>query len=355
MKRIISLIAIAAVLFACSKQESDFPEDQGLAPGEIGEEKATLSVTTTYFSPDITFTSATAGGKVTVSGGTINIVEKGVCYSTSPAPTVAGPRVTAGAGTGTFTVSLTGLDSATTYYIRAYATKKNGVTKYGNELSFTTLIPPVYGTMTDIDGNVYQTITLGTQTWMLENLRTTRYRNGDLIKHVTDNAEWANLRLETDKGGWCYYNNDPGFESTYGKLYNWYAVTDTRNIAPEGWRVPTKTDWEVLQVYLGATSNVSQINVIGGKLKEAGLDHWASPNVASNISGFTALPGGVRSEGGGFMHQAYKGRFWSSSLHGGHAYYRELYHNNDMITFFVTTPNIDQYRQLGLSVRLVME
>lgn len=162
MKKIISLMAIAAVMIACSKQESELPEDTGLVPGQIGEEKATLSVVTTHYSPDITYTSATVGGKITVSGGTINIVERGVCYSTSPAPTIAGPKVSSGSGTGTFTVSLTGLDSATTYYIRAYATRNNGVTKYGNELSFSTLIPPVYGTMTDIDGNVYTTITLGT-------------------------------------------------------------------------------------------------------------------------------------------------------------------------------------------------
>jgi uncharacterized protein (TIGR02145 family) len=356
MKKIISLMAIAAVLFACSKQESELPEDAGLAAGEIGEEKATLSVLTSYFSPDITYTSATAGGKVTVSGtGTINIVDKGVCYGTSSLPTITGPKVSAGSGTGTFSVSLAGLDSATTYYIRAYATKKNGVTKYGNELSFTTLIPPVYGTMTDIDGNVYTTITLGTQTWMLENLRTTRYRNGDSINYAPDNAEWANLRLTTDKGGWCYYNNDAGNDAAYGKLYNWYAVTDTRNIAPEGWRMPSKADWEVLQDYLGANTYSGTIPVIGRKLKESGLDHWASPNPADNLSGFTALPGGQRSEAGGFMYKNNRCRFWSTSTSGGYAFFRDLSYDSESISFYVATPIIDQYRQLGLSVRLVME
>jgi uncharacterized protein (TIGR02145 family) len=355
MKKFISLIAVAAVLFACSKQESELPEDQGLAPGEIGEEKATLSVVTTYFSPDITYTSATAGGQVTVTGGTINIVDKGVCYSTSPAPTVSDPKVSAGAGTGTFTVSLTGLDSATTYYIRAYATKKNGVTKYGNELSFTTLIPPVYGTVTDIDGNVYQTITLGTQTWMLENLRVTRYRNGDSIVHAADPAVWRTLRSASDKGGWCHYNNDPGNEATYGKLYNWYAATDARNIAPVGWRVPTKADWEVLQYYLGANSNGSTIQIIGRKMKEAGLDHWDSPNPADNLSGFTALPGGQRTEAGSFMYINERARFLSTSTSGGHAFYRDLSYDSESITFFIATPNSDKYRSLGLSVRCVME
>jgi len=356
MKRIISLIAIAAVLFACSKQESDLPEDQGLAPGMIGEEKATLSVTTTYFSPDITYTSATAGGKVTVSGGTINIVEKGVCYSTSPAPTVEGPKVPAGSGTGTFTVSLTGLDSATTYYIRAYATRKNGVTKYGNELTFTTLAPPVYGTMTDIDGNVYATIIIGTQTWMLENLRTTRYRNGDLIKYVTENTEWANLRLETDKGGWCHYNNDAGNDATYGKLYNFYAATDTRNIAPEGWRMPTKEDWDILALYLGADNIQYPTNIqyIGRKLKEAGMDHWLPPNPADNVGGFTALPGGYRNDTGVFSRMNSHGYFWSSSSQNGHPFFREL-------KFDVENVRWGQYfgpagyRPFGFSVRCVME
>ena len=357
MRKIISLIAITALLFACSKQESDLPEDQGLAPGLTGEEKATLSVVTTYFSPDITYTSATAGGKVTVTGtGTITIVDKGVCYSTSPTPTIAGPTVSAGPGTGTFTVPLTGLDSATTYYIRAYATRKNGVTKYGNELSFTTLIPPVYGTMTDIDGNVYTTITLGTQTWMLENLKVTRYRNGDSILHVTDEAGWRNMKLGTDRGAWCHYNNDTGYESVYGKLYNWYAATDTRNIAPEGWRVPTKADWDILQDYLGDNSSVTHtIPYIGRKLKEAGLEHWMAPNPADNLSGFTALPGGRRAETGGFYGFSYKSYFWSSSLQGGYAFYREMSWDSESVAFVIYAPNWDQWRSYGMSVRCVME
>jgi len=355
MKKIISLIALTVIIFACSKEENDLPA--GGNPEYPGEEKATLSVVTTYFSPDITYTTATAGGKITVSGtGSIRIVDRGVCYGTSPAPTISGPKVSSGAGTGTFTVSLTGLDSATTYYIRAYATKKNGVTKYGNELSFTTLIPPVYGTMTDIDGNVYQTITLGTQTWMLENLRVTRYRNGDIVQQVADPTEWRNLKLGTDRGGWCHYNNDPGNDATYGKLYNWYAATDARNIAPVGWRVPTKADWDILQDYLGDNSTVTHtIPYIGRKLKEAGLDHWSAPNPADNLSGFTALPAGRRAETGGFYGFSGKGYFWSASLQGGYAFYRELSWDSESVIFQIYSPNWDQWRSYGLSVRLVKE
>jgi uncharacterized protein (TIGR02145 family) len=355
MKTIFSLIMISTLLFACSKREDDIPATSG--PVYHGEEKATLSVLTIYNSPEITYTSASAGGKVTVTGtGSINIVDKGVCYGTSPAPTIAGPKVSAGSGTGTFTVPLTGLDSGTTYYIRAYATKKNGVTKYGDELSFTTLIPPVFGTMTDIDGNVYATITLGTQTWMLENLRTARYRNGDSIRHAADPTMWRNLKLETDKGGWCHYNNDPGYETTYGKLYNWYAVTDTRNIAPEGWHVPTKADWDLLQDYLGDNSTVTHtIPIIGRKLKEAGLTHWTGPNPADNISGFTALPGGRRAETSSFYGFSYKAYFWSSSTAGGYAFYRELSWDSESVIFQIFSPNWDQWRSYGLSVRCVMD
>lgn len=355
MKKFISLIALAAILFACTKTEDDLPA--GGNTETPGEEKATLSVVTTYWSPDITYTSATAGGNVTVSGtGSIRIVDRGVCYSTSPAPTIAGPKVSSGSGTGTFTVSLTGLDSATTYYIRAYATKKNGVTKYGNELTFTTLTPPTFGTMTDIDGNVYATITIGTQTWMLENLRTTRYRNGDLIKHVTDNTEWANLRLATDKGGWCYYNNDPSNDETYGKLYNFYAATDTRNIAPEGWRMPAKGDWDILALYLGADNIQYPTNIqyIGRKLKETGIDHWLPPNPADNVGGFTALPGGYRNDSGVFSRMNSHGYFWSSSSENGNPFFREL-------KFDVENVRWGQYfgpagyRPFGFSVRCVMD
>jgi uncharacterized protein (TIGR02145 family) len=160
-------------------------------------------------------------------------------------------------------------------------------------------------TVTDIDGNVYHTIKIGTQVWMVENLNTTRYSNGDPIPEVADEASWISL----SSGAYCDHNNDPSFSVIYGKLYNLYAVIDNRNIAPQGWHVASDTEWTTLITYLGG------ITVAGGKLKEAGITHWPSPNTdASNSSGFSALPGGYRDDRGKFNTLA-SGNWWSSSLY----------------------------------------
>ena len=139
-------------------------------------------------------------------------------------------------------------------------------------------------TITDIDGNVYQTITIGTQTWMAENLKTTHYRNGDPIPYVTDNYQWGYLY----SGAYCWYDNDVTNKNIYGALYNGYSVDDSRSIAPEGWHIPSKEEWSILINYLGKDS------IAGGKMKETGTTHW-DPNIdASNESGFTGVPGGYR-------------------------------------------------------------
>jgi uncharacterized protein (TIGR02145 family) len=145
----------------------------------------------------------------------------------------------------------------------------------------------IYGKMTDQDSNVYKTITIGTQTWMAENLRTTKYRDGSAIPNITDKTAWGNLST----GAYCNYNNTESADTiaTYGWLYNWYAATDSRNIAPAGWHIPTDAEWTTLTTYLGGDS------VAGGKMKEIGTTHWITPNEgATNESGFTALPSGVR-------------------------------------------------------------
>lgn len=144
-----------------------------------------------------------------------------------------------------------------------------------------------YGTMTDQDGNMYKTVTIGTQTWMAENLRTSKYQDGTAIPNVIDNTAWIALTT----GAYCNYNNTESTDTiaTYGRLYNWYAATDSRNIAPVGWHVPTDAEWTTLTTYLGG------VTVAGSKMKETGTTHWISPNTgATNESGFTALPSGVR-------------------------------------------------------------
>ena len=169
-------------------------------------------------------------------------------------------------------------------------------------------------TVTDIDGNVYQTVTIGTQEWMAENLKVTHYRNGDPIPHVTDGGTWSGLY----SGAYCEYDNDGGNVSTYGRLYNWYAVDDSRNIAPEGWHVPTDEEWKQLEMYLGMSQSEADDTGYrgtdeGGKLKESGTTHWDHNTGATNESGFTALPGGGRGSGGYFHYMGSYAYFWSST------------------------------------------
>jgi len=156
--------------------------------------------------------------------------------------------------------------------------------------------------ITDIDSNVYKTVTIGTQEWMAENLNVEHYRNGDVIPQVQDKDKWSNLTT----GAWCYYDNDPAKGKTYGKLYNWYAVNDPRVLAPEGWHVPSDKEWTKLTDYLGGES------VAGGKMKATTL--WNSPNTgATNESGFTAFPSGVRDDIGYYNYIGEDGFIWSAS------------------------------------------
>lgn len=164
---------------------------------------------------------------------------------------------------------------------------------------------PEIETVTDIDGNTYQTVRIGDQWWMVENLKVTHYRNGDPITNVTGGLEWVQLEQLTT-GAYCNYNNDENNVATYARLYNWYAIDDSRNIAPEGWHVPSDTEWQILVDYLGGVA------VAGGKMKETGTTHWMSPNTdATNESGFFALPGGHRSSD--FLGIQRHGGWWSST------------------------------------------
>lgn len=205
--------------------------------------------------------------------------------------------------------------------------------------------PPVADSVYDIDGNLYHTVTIGTQTWMVENLKVTKYRNGDPIPHVTDQL-WFSLY----SGAYCDYDNNSNYADSYGRLYNWYAVKDSRNIAPVGWRVPTNSDWNKLTLFLGNGNSV----IAGGAMKETGTIHWKSPNTdATNKGGFTALPGGARY----YFHRAFGDvsvwcYFWSSSeLNPGAAWYRSLYYNSSDIT----NTTFFNEKQNGFSVRCVKD
>ena len=229
---------------------------------------ATLTTTTIG---SITSTTAVSGGNITDDGGG-TITARGVCWSKTQNPTTTDSNTTDGTGTGSFTSNLTGLNVSTTYYVRAYATNRAG-TAYGDEKSFTT------DQLKDADGNVYTYVTIGTQTWMVENLKTTKLNDGTAITYVTDGSAWYVYSTPA----FCFYNVDENIKSVYGALYNWYAV-NTGKLCPTGWHVPSLDELDTLGV------NIANL---GGKLKEVGTSHWETPNGgATNETGFTALPGG---------------------------------------------------------------
>lgn len=161
--------------------------------------------------------------------------------------------------------------------------------------------------VTDIDGNNYTSVIIGAQEWLVENLKTTHYANGDPISNITTPLDWKN----TTNGAWSFYDNDYTYDTTYGKLYNWYAIADSRSICPDGWRVPSHSDWQTLQNFLGGGYYQ------GGKLKEFEASLWTPPNTgATNEYGFTALPGGSREKTAAnnfvFKDLSNYGYYWST-------------------------------------------
>jgi len=155
-------------------------------------------------------------------------------------------------------------------------------------------------TLKDIEGNVYPTVNIGTQVWMAENLKTTKYNDGMAMPLVSDNNAWEALKTP----GYCWYNNDAAAnKNRFGALYNWYTV-NTKKLCPAGWHVPNDKEWTTLRTYLGGEE------IAGGKLKETGTTHWTSPNTdATNQTEFTALPGGGRRSNGEFFGLGTQGSF----------------------------------------------
>jgi uncharacterized protein (TIGR02145 family) len=187
----------------------------------------------------------------------------------------------------------------------------------------------------------YQPLSIGNQVWMLKNLEVDTYRNGDSIPQVMDSDQWIKLKT----GAMCYYS--AGLDSIYGKLYNWYAVNDSRGLAPVGWHIPTQAEWIELDNFLGDS------NLSGGKLKEIGTSHWNSPNTgATNEIGFTALPGGYRRWMGEFSSAGLIGMWWTSTVYGGY------YGGCVYISSFSAILNCQgggNDREYGLSVRCVKD
>jgi uncharacterized protein (TIGR02145 family) len=210
-------------------------------------------------------------------------------------------------------------------------------------------------TVTDIDGNIYNIVSIGTQKWMKENLKTIHYNNGDEIPNITDSTQWKNLLT----GAYCNYNNDTSIAAIYGRLYNWYAATDNRKICPSGWHIPADSECYVLTYYLGSIWNA------GGKMKEIGTLHWLSPNIgATNSSDFMALPGGCRNGrnvqpliDGAFVFLTQYFNMWTTV-----PIYDSIVQNMDSVAFTRTLRNNDSSilrylytKSYGLSVRCICD
>ncbi|MEA3452097.1 MAG: fibrobacter succinogenes major paralogous domain-containing protein, partial [Bacteroidota bacterium] len=209
-------------------------------------------------------------------------------------------------------------------------------------------------TCTDGDGNNYAVVKIGGQTWMAENIKTTSYTNSDAIPLVTDNTEWGNLEdNDTDKA-YCFYDNDEGNADIYGALYTYAAATNGDNsgtgvqgVCPTGWHVPSDAEWIELTDYLDGT------NVAGGKMKETGTTHWSNPNTgATNESGFSALPGGMRynNSAGTFINASLYGNWWSATEDDSSlAWNRSLYYDD------VDMYRANSFKSSGFSVRCVRD
>jgi uncharacterized protein (TIGR02145 family) len=276
---------------------------------------ATVPVLFTETATNITSGTVTSGGQLLNSGGA-NVTDLGICWSNSINPTSADFKISYTVDSGHFISPLTGLSPATTYYVRTYATNKLG-TGYGNEITFTTRTAET--TVTDIDGNVYSTVKIGEQTWLEQNLKTTRYLNGDLIG--TTIPENKDIFHESDPKYQWAYNGDERNVPLYGRLYTWFVASDARGVCPIGWHVATHNEWLSLIEYLAM--NGYGFGGSGKKLAKsiASTSGWfASDSLGSpgndqsknNSSGFSGLPGGGRGEES-FGYAGYGAYWWSSS------------------------------------------
>lgn len=242
-----------------------------------------------------------------------------------------------------------GKNGSFTITAKAYDTSNN----IAESDAVTVKIKGPTGTVTDVDGNVYQTRKIGSQWWMAENLKVTHYQDGTAIPEVTDDSEWGTL----SSGAMCSYDNDDSNIEIYGRLYNWYAVRTARNIAPAGWHVPTDDEWKELEMHLGMSQSEADKDESwrgtdeGNKLKNTGTTFWESPNSgATNESGFSALPGGSRNAlTYNFLELGKYAYFWTSSRGQYTVYSRGLGYSSSTISRY------QDWFKSGFSIRCIKD
>ncbi len=354
MKKLFIAFALTSALFSC-KKETTTPNNSGnnttdttktsndvsisgfdceglKIVGTLTKDKAASNVTATltytggngktYLTKSHTSTGV-SGLSATLQAGTLANGEGILVYTISGTPTSA--------GTATFAIALGGKSCTITIIVDEFT--QNPTSGYGPNI-------------TDVENNTYKTVFIGTQQWMGENLKVSKYSDGTTIPNITDNALWAS----NTTGAWCYYNNDATNDAKYGKLYNWYAVSKTtngnKNVCPTGWHVPTDDEWTVLTNYLGGLS------VAGGKMKEVGTTSWISSNEdMTNTSLFTGLPGGGRYYIGDYGNIGNHGYWWSSTeVSTDAAWYRFL-----NIPAASDADRGDNYKISGFSVRCLRD
>jgi uncharacterized protein (TIGR02145 family) len=312
-------------------------------------QQSTIPTVYTLAVNDITETSAVSGGSIDDDGGE-DVTARGVVWATFENPTLEANEgyTLDGAGTGAFVSYLNGLAPGTPYFVRAYAINLVG-TAYGYQEEFTTLSPTCGNiTVTDYDGNVYNTVLIGNQCWMAENLETTHYRNGEPIDYPgIDYWEWQ----ENTTGAYAWYNDNISWKDSYGALYNWYAGTNSNGLCPAGWHVPTDAEWTTMSDYLGGNS------IAGGKLKSLRTDpdahpRWNYPNIgATNESNWSGYPGGTRDDNGMYLDFGEGGYWWTSTEYElGDGYSRTIFNDDQSLIW-----NINTHASSGLSIRCVMD
>lgn len=256
------------------------------------------------------------------------IISAGFCWNIRPNPTLLDYRQICYPDSGKMICTLTGLASESFYFIRTY-TVTDADTVYSEDKIFYTHRPDA---VSDVDGNFYNTIKIGNQVWLAEDLKVSRLNDGTPVKQEKDPKLW----ISTKDPAWCWYANDSAnYSFPRGKLYNWYAV-NTGKLCPQGWHVPSNREWEDLQIYLGGDS------VAGGKMKTTGTFFWRSPNVgATNETGFSAIPGGYRDGTGQYTYSTMFNRWWSLTVfppEGAYTWYvyhgqKNLYQQGDLKLF----------------------
>jgi uncharacterized protein (TIGR02145 family) len=300
-----------------------------------GCKKSTLPELTTTEVSGVTLNTAISGGDIT-SDGNEDITARGVCWNTSGDPAITDSKTSDGTGSDSFTSNLSGLVKGAVYYVRAYATNSVG-TAYGEQIIFSTQID-------DLEGNKYNTAPIGSQVWMAENLKATKYNDNTLIPNVTGTTAWISLTTHA----YCWYDNDAVTNKPlYGAIYNWYAVK-TGKLCPSGWHVATDADYGTMEVALGMPqSEVSEWEWRGtdqGKQMKS-TTGWSTSQNGTNTSGFTAIPNGYRYyQNGGFNGIGILGYWWTGTeADAATAYYRRLDGSNNDVYRASAPKNAGKY------------